>query len=166
MVKINALIILFFQFRRKAFRASLLSQQWKVLSPEVRFTRRPLDTRSIVRKQTKCHHYVPPEKKMKLVIIWITIGEKHVTFVISEMWSTKSSLITQWASNPCHPRYVSAALSTEFMKIKITINKDKRGKIDYLFRLDLNDDWRKLWSYRSIFGHLKMDFWSSTFHFV
>lgn len=56
------------------------------------------------------------------------------------MWSTKSSLITQWASNPCHPRYVSAALSTEFMKIKITINKDKRGKIDYLFRLDLNDD--------------------------
>ena len=68
-MKINALIILFFHFRRKAFQASLLSQQWKVLSQEVRFTRRPLDTRSIVRKHTKCHHYLPPEKKMKLMLL-------------------------------------------------------------------------------------------------
>ena len=68
-MEINTLIVLFFHFRRKAFRASLLSQQWKVLSQEVRFTRKPLDTRSIVRKQTKCHHYVPPEKKMKLMLL-------------------------------------------------------------------------------------------------
>lgn len=78
MVKINALIILFFQFRRKAFRASLLSQQWKVLSPEVRFTRRPLDTRSIVRKQTKCHHYVPTEKKMKLMLLFDSRLERNM----------------------------------------------------------------------------------------
>ena len=34
-------------FRRKAFEASLLSQQWKVLPEDVKFTRKPPDSKSV-----------------------------------------------------------------------------------------------------------------------
>lgn len=39
---------LLFYYKKKAFEASLLSEQWKILSQDVRFTRKPLDSRSIV----------------------------------------------------------------------------------------------------------------------
>lgn len=71
-------IFLFFHFRRKAFRASLMSQQWKVLSEEVRIKRRPLDTRSIVRKQTKYHPYVPPEKKEVYMLLYEFTTERNI----------------------------------------------------------------------------------------
>ena len=37
--------------RKKAFESSLSKQQWKVLSQEVKFTKKALDTRSMVRER-------------------------------------------------------------------------------------------------------------------
>lgn len=43
--------------RRKAFEASLQSRQWKVSSADVKFTRKPLDARSIVRDKSQLLFY-------------------------------------------------------------------------------------------------------------